>query len=138
MLSYTKALGCVNLYGIELSELRIKYAKDNFGIESFKSLDKSDDGAVDFIISNQSLEYILNLRDTLDLIESKLSPEGVVYIAVPDGSKKKTFLSKGAFQPLEHINSFVPSSKDFLFSKKMKYKFMLKNLHPNNKTTWLF
>ena len=138
MLSYTKALGCINSYGIELSEARMKYAKDNFGIDSFNSLDKFEDGTIDFIISNQSLEHIPNLRDTLNLIERKLSVGGIIYIAVPDGSKKTTLLSKGAFQPLEHVNSFMPSSKDFLFSKKMKYKFMLKNIHPNNKTTWLF
>lgn len=138
MLSYTKALGCVNSYGVELSESRMKYAKDNFGIKSFNSLDKFEDETIDFIIANQSLEHIPNLKDTLDLIERKLSVGGVVYIAVPDGSKKKAFLSKGAFQPLEHINSFIPNSKNFIFSKKIQYKFMLKNLHPNNKTTWLF
>jgi len=138
MLSYAKALGCINSYGIEVSEMRIKYAKDNFGIKSFDSLDKFKDEEIDFLIANQSLEHIPNIRETLNLIENKIAKNGIVYISVPNGSEKKSFLSKGSFQPLEHINSFIPSSKNFFFSNKMKYKFMLKNICPKNRTTWLF
>jgi len=138
ILSYTKALGCINSYGIELSDIRIKYAKENYGIKSFNSLEKFEDESIDMLIANQTLEHIPDLRLTLDIIEKKIAKGGIVYIAVPDGSKKMIFLSKGAFQPLEHINSFIPNSKNFLFSSNMKYRFILQNLNPNNKTTWVF
>lgn len=138
MLSYSKALGCIKSYGVELSKLRIEYAKENFGITSYDSLDKFDNNSVDIILSNQSLEHISNVRKTLDLIEIKLAVGGLAYIAVPDSSKAQKFLKKGPFQPLEHINSFIPKSKLFLFSKKMKHQFMLKNLRPGSGTIWLF
>jgi 2-polyprenyl-3-methyl-5-hydroxy-6-metoxy-1,4-benzoquinol methylase len=138
MLSYCKALGCVKSYGVELSKCRIEYAKENFGVSSFDSLDNFENNSLDIILSNQSLEHISKVRETLDLIEQKLMLGGLVYIAVPDSSKEKIFLKKGAMQPLEHINSFVPKSKSFLFSKKMKYQFMFKNLRPGAGTIWLF
>ena len=138
MLSYSKSLGCVKSYGIELSKLRIEYAKENFGVSSFDSLDYFQNNSVDIILSNQSLEHIANVRKTLDLIEQKLTVGGFVYIAVPNSTNETSFLHKGAFQPLEHINSFIPKSKSFLFSDNMKYQFMLKNLRPGSGTIWLF
>ncbi len=138
MLSYSKALGCVKSYGVELSKLRIEYAKENFGVSSFDSLDHFQNNSVDIFLSNQSLEHIAYVRKTLDLIEQKLTVGGFVYIAVPNSTNEKSFLHKGAFQPLEHINSFIPKSKSFLFSDNMKYQFMLKNLRPGSGTIWLF
>lgn len=138
MLSYSKALGCVNSYGIELSKLRIEYAKENFGVSSYDRLDQFQNNSVDILLSNQSLEHIKDVRKTLDLIEQKLTAGGFVYIAVPNSTNEKSFLHKGAFQPLEHINSFIPKSKSFLFSDNMKYQFMLKNLRPGSGTIWLF
>ena len=84
------------------------------------------------------MEHIKDVRKTLDLIEQKLTVGGFVYITVPNSSNEKLFLHKGAFQPLEHINSFIPKSKLFLFSDNMKYQFMLKNLRPVSGTIWLF
>lgn len=138
MLSYCKALGCTKSYGVEVSKRRIEYAKENFGVSSFDSLENFENNSVDIVLSNQSLEHISNVRETLDLIEKKLILGGLVYIAVPNSSKEKIFLKKGAMQPLEHINSFLPKSKLFLFSKKMKYQFMFKNLRPGSGTIWLF
>ncbi len=138
MLNQSKALGCVKSYGIELSQLRIDYAKETFGIDSFSNLEIFDDNSVDLILSNQSLEHIPNLREMLDAIERKLSVGGFVYIAVPNGLKKEEFLQKGIYHPLEHVNTFIPNSKKFLFSSNMKYKFMLKNLRTSNGTVWLF
>ena len=119
MLSYSKALGCVKSYGIELSRLRVEYAKENFGVSSYDSLDHFKNNSVDIILSNQSLEHIADVRKTLDLIEQKLTVGGFVYIAVPNSTNEKSFLHKGALQPLEHINSFFPKSKSFLFSKNI-------------------
>ena len=138
MLSYAKALGCVNSYGIELSKYRADYAKDNFGIKSYNNLNEFQDNSIDIILSNQSLEHISDVRENLDLIESKLSVGGIAYIAVPNSSQEKVFLKKGPFQPFEHINSFIPKSKNYLFSDKMKYQFMLKNIRPTAGTIWLF
>ena len=137
-LNQAKALGCMNVFGIELSKYRINYAKDNFGIKCFYDLTDFKDESIDLLIANQSLEHIPNIREILDNIEKKLSIGGIVYIAVPDGSKKREFLAKGAFHPLEHINSFKPKSKKCLFSKNLKFIFILRNLHPGYKTTWLF
>lgn len=138
MLSYAKALGCKNSFGIELSQLRIKYAKENFGIDSFSNLSNFEDNSIDVIISNQSLEHISDVRNNLDLIERKLALGGITYIAVPNSSKEGKVLKKGSFQPLEHINSFTPKSKDYLFSDSMKYQFMIKNLRKGAGTIWLF
>ena len=138
MLSYAKALGCVNSFGIELSQHRIKYAKDNFGIDSFRSLSYFKDNSVDVIIANQSLEHIADVRGNLDLIEQKLSLGGVTYITVPDSSKETKTLKKGPFQPLEHINSFTSKSKKYLFSDNMQHKFMIKNLRKGSGTIWLY
>ena len=91
MLSYCKALGCVKSYGVELSKRRIEYAKENFGVSSFDSLDNFENNSVDIILSNQSLEHISNVRETLDLIEKKLITGGQVYITVPNSSKEKIF-----------------------------------------------
>jgi 2-polyprenyl-3-methyl-5-hydroxy-6-metoxy-1,4-benzoquinol methylase len=138
MLSYAKALGCINSFGVELSKNRVEYAKDNFGITSNPSLESFEDGSIDLISSNQSLEHIPDIRGNLDLIEQKLSLGGITYIAVPNSTKEKVFLKKGAFQPLEHINSFIPKSKNFLFSGNMKYQMMLKNFRIGSGTIWLF
>jgi len=133
-----KALGCINSYGIELSENRIKYAKENFGVLTFDNLNSFNDESIDLLIANQVLEHIPNLREVLDTIEKKISKGGFVLIAVPNGEQNKNILSKGPFHPLEHINTFIPISKNYLFSKNMKFKFMLKNIFPAYKTTWLF
>ena len=138
MLSYAKALGCVKTYGIELSHHRINYAKDKFGIDSFTSLESFEDNSIDVIISNQSLEHIVDVRKNLDLIERKLALGGITYITVPDSSKEYKLLKKGPYQPLEHINSFIPKSREFLFSNNMKYSFMIKNLRKGTGTIWLF
>tara|TARA_B110000008_G_scaffold271457_1_gene302953 strand:- start:1126 stop:1977 length:852 start_codon:yes stop_codon:yes gene_type:complete len=138
MLSYAKALGCVNSFGIELSEYRVNYAKENFGIDSYSSLSCFEDNSVDVIISNQSLEHIADVRANLHLIEQKLSVGGITYITVPNSSKEINILKKGPFQPLEHINSFTSKSKDYLFSDNMKHKFMIKNLRKGSGTIWLF
>lgn len=138
MLSHAKALGCVKSYGIELSKVRIDYAKNQFGVDSFSDLENLKDGSVDLMLSNQSLEHIPDLRDTLNMMENKLVVGGFVYIAVPNGKKCQKFLGKGVYHPLEHINTFIPNSKLFLFSKKMKYQFMVKNLKIANRTIWLF
>jgi SAM-dependent methyltransferase len=138
MLSHAKALGCVKSYGIELSKVRIDYAKNQFGVDSFSDLECLEDESIDLMLSNQSLEHIPNLRGTLNMMERKLAVGGFVYIAVPNGKKSQKFLSKGIYHPLEHINTFMPNSKFFLFSNKMKYQFMLKNLKIANRTIWLF
>ena len=101
-------------------------------------LRKLPDNSIDLIISNQSLEHISDIRNNLDLIEQKLSLGGLTYITVPDASKETKILKKGAFQPLEHINSFTSKSRDYLFSDNMKYKFMIKNLRKGSGTIWLF
>ena len=138
MLSYAKALGCITSFGVELSQLRIDYAKNNFGIDSYSSLSDFEDNSIDLIISNQSLEHIPDVRNNLDLIEQKLALGGLTYIAVPNSSINRKLLKKGPFQPLEHINSFTPKSKNYLFSNNMKYQFMLKNLRKGAGTIWLF
>jgi SAM-dependent methyltransferase len=138
MLSYAKALGCSQSFGVELSQHRIDYAKDKFGIDSFASLDSFEDNSIDLIISNQSLEHIPDVRINLDLIEKKLALGGITYITVPNSNKEQELLKKGPFQPLEHINSFIPKSKDYLFSDNMKYQFMIKNLRKGAGTIWLF
>ena len=127
-----------NSFGVEVSEYRIDYAKNNYGIDSYTSLCDFDDNSIDLIISNQSLEHISDIRNKLDLIEQKLSLGGLTYITVPDSSKETKMLKKGAFQPLEHINSFTSKSRDYLFSDNMKHKFMIKNLRKGSGTIWLF
>ncbi len=124
-----KGFGCSNVYGTELSQTRVDYAR-GIKIAAWKDL---PDYQFDFINTEQVFEHLSYPGETLIHLRKDLSPNGVIKISVPDGKdfKKKTNMrawkalkeqkisanseevwghgSKNSLNPvapLEHINCF--------------------------------
>lgn len=115
-----KAFGC-NVYGTELSESRIKYAK-SIGINVI-DWDEIPDFKFDFINTEQVFEHISGPLKTLKYLSHSLNQHGLIKISVPDGGDIRKRLKKldwsarkgekkslNAVSPLEHINCFKRSS----------------------------
>jgi len=111
-----KAFGC-KVYGLELSEARIAYAKSN-GLDVLKNTDLSK-YEFDYINTDQVFEHIPKPLETLQDLIQCLKPNGVIKISVPNGNtiekvlehmdwnaKKGESNSLNAVAPLEHINCF--------------------------------
>lgn len=111
-----RGFGC-NVYGVELSHSRIKYA-ESWGISvlTYADIEKQK---FDFINTEQVFEHIPNPLETLSYLKGALSKSGLIKVSVPDGWKIKSKINSGhlpcpddfrgsliAVQPLEHINSF--------------------------------
>ena len=106
-----KAFG-YEAYGVELSQARIDFAKEN-GIQTV-DLSTLNGPQFDFINSEQSFEHIPHPLAQLKQLVSILNPGGIIRLAVPDASGKEASFSnpdwraaKNAFHPLEHINAFT-------------------------------
>lgn len=115
-----KALG-VNVYGAELSEKRIKHAKNN-GI-SVVMWDEIPNQNFDYINTDQVFEHLPKPLETLQHLATGLRKGGVLRICVPDGNVNKRVLAKmdwsapkgtenslNIVAPLEHINCFTSKS----------------------------
>lgn len=110
-----KAFG-YNVMGFELSQERIRYAKQ-MGIEVIDSLNDKEAHKFDFINAHQVFEHIIEPLEMLKHLSKKLKNNGVIRISVPNGSKTLEALTrpdwkarKDALQPLEHINCFTHST----------------------------
>ena len=114
--SMAKAFGC-DVYGTELSESRIKYAK-SMGI---KLIDRDEilNYKFDFINTEQVFEHISSPLETLKYLSNSLNQHGLIKISVPDGvnikkrlkrldwsARKGDKYSLNLVSPLEHINCF--------------------------------
>jgi len=119
-LSAAKALG-VSVYGSELSEERVKYAKKN-GITVI-TWDEIQGSNFDYINTDQVFEHLPQPLETLKHLATGLRKGGVVRICVPDGNRNKAVLSKmdwdaakgttdslNIVAPLEHINCYTTQS----------------------------
>ncbi len=101
--------------GLELSPERAAYARA-MGINVIDSL-PSEQNIYHFIYANQVFEHLPEPLATLQDLVSRLRPEGLIYLRVPDGRKvEKQLLTAGwapnldAIHPLEHINCFTRSN----------------------------
>lgn len=115
-----KAFGC-NVYGTELSESRIKYAKSI--CINVIAWDEIPHFKFDFINTEQVFEHIPSPLKILKYLSHSLYQHGLIKISVPDGgdirkrmkkldwsARKGEKKSLNAISPLEHINCFKRSS----------------------------
>lgn len=107
-----KALG-YNVYGAELSEKRIAFAKMH-GIPVIDVTAPEYAHTFDFINTDQVMEHVADPTAITSILARLLKPGGVLKIFVPDGARtaKEVMRSgwrpcKDAIQPLEHINAFT-------------------------------
>ncbi len=111
-----QAYGCT-VYGVELSEPRIKYARQmGIRVIDYKEISSM---RFDFINTEQVFEHLAEPRDTFAHLRRSLTPDGLLKISVPDGRDIRWRLNQGNWQalktsryslnpvaPLEHINCF--------------------------------
>lgn len=109
-------------FGYEISEERKIYASKH-GVTIIEDLETCEK-KFDLINAEQVLEHIQNPKQTLSLLASKLNKDGILQIAVPDSTieiqqikKQRWVPRKGAIQPLDHINSFTPSTLVYMLKK---------------------
>jgi 2-polyprenyl-3-methyl-5-hydroxy-6-metoxy-1,4-benzoquinol methylase len=111
-----KAFGC-QVYGLELSESRIAYAKKH-GI-TVLAKEHLLQHEFDYINTDQVFEHIPEPLETLKELIECLKLNGIIKISVPNGNKIEQVLesmdwnakkgqrnSLNAVAPLEHINCF--------------------------------
>ena len=129
-----KAFGC-DVYGVELSKPRIKYAK-SIGIKiiSYKEIHKYK---FDFINTDQVFEHISNPLETIKYLRKSINKNGLIRISVPNGNnvlkkikkldwtppnwKNSNATNPSPISPLEHINCYTTKSL-ILMAEKIKLK----------------
>ena len=135
-----KACG-LKVYGTELSQPRISFAQKN-GLEIIDPFTDVYNNFFHFINADQVFEHLAEPKIVLNELSRKLKKNGIIKISVPNprGSifrlkyfKKNWRPSKGAIQPLEHINAFSYKSLCNLSNncnlKPMKPSLVENNLH---------
>ena len=102
----------VAVTGLELSQRRQRHARE-LGIDVIDELPTAGD-CYDIIYASQVFEHLPDPLATLQELVARLSPQGVIYLRVPDGRGIVDTLSwRGwipeldAIHPLEHINCFT-------------------------------
>lgn len=75
--------------GLEPDPESAKIAKEKIGIElldeTVESYFAKNNDIFDFIVLNQTYEHLLNPLETLKQLKERLTPEGLIYIGVPNG-----------------------------------------------------
>lgn len=104
--------------GLELSPSRVEYAQRN-GLKVVTSADIQPE-TYHFINAEQVFEHLPEPHEALKSCYQWLKPGGILRIAVPDGAKVVQRIESGNWtisemptMPLEHINTFTPSSLRF-------------------------
>jgi len=92
-------------YAIEYSKERIAYLKQN----GISVIDEMDNKTFDFIMANQVLEHITDPLRILESIVSKLSNNGLIFLAVPNCAQLEHNLKK-----TENIQNASDLHKAFL------------------------
>jgi 2-polyprenyl-3-methyl-5-hydroxy-6-metoxy-1,4-benzoquinol methylase len=97
--------------GLELSPERAEHAR-SLGVEVIDKLPEAGH-CYHFIYANQVFEHLSNPLETLQLLQARLTADGVIYLRVPDGRGIEKSLARlgwsselEAIHPLEHINCF--------------------------------
>jgi len=114
LLALLKNAGYANVFGIEPSPVSAEIARERYGISvSADTLSSMDMNQVpfDFLILAGVLEHVRDLNPSLQQLKKLLSPDGHIFITVPDASR----YAEGEDAPfqefsLEHINFFGPDS----------------------------
>jgi 2-polyprenyl-3-methyl-5-hydroxy-6-metoxy-1,4-benzoquinol methylase len=102
----------MNCLGIDPDPESVKIAKEKFGIEvqdeTIESFFAKSTEKFDLVIMEQTFEHLMDPLWTLKEIKKRLSPEGFVYIGVPNGYKFQAPYSLW-FQ-LAHTYNYTPYS----------------------------
>jgi SAM-dependent methyltransferase len=69
--------------GVELNDVARESAVREHRIEAYKSLDEVEDGIVDVIVSNHTLEHVARPFDALLQLKPKLKPGGRLVMVLP-------------------------------------------------------
>jgi SAM-dependent methyltransferase len=113
--SMARAYGC-DVYGAELSEVRIKHARD-IGLKII-TWDEIPSQSFHFINTEQVFEHLIEPLETLQHLARSLAPGGLLKVSVPDArialqhlEKARSFSPLSAkdrvpVQPLEHVNCY--------------------------------
>jgi len=101
--------------GFELSPERAQYA-GSLGVEVIDKLPQAG-SHYHFIYANQVFEHLSSPLETLQQLQARLRPDGVIYLRVPDARGVEKVLKQSgwsseldAIHPLEHINCFTRES----------------------------
>ncbi len=121
LLSLLKKRGFINILGADPSPACAKSAYDMYGIQVLTNTlsdIKVEKHSIDFLILSGVMEHIRDLDSVMIKLNKMLSPEGGIYIAVPDASRY-AYGEDAPFQEFstEHINFFGPISLTNLMHK---------------------
>ena len=107
-----------NTFAFEISPPRVQFIKTISNVEVISSFNEND--RFDYINLCQVLEHVVDPLSLLTQLKSLLNPKGIIHISTPNSPNSisltldsKTFLKKGPFQPLEHINTFNYKTLNF-------------------------
>jgi SAM-dependent methyltransferase len=107
-----QGFGCT-VYGTELSEKR-KQCAAAIGISVIPP-DEIPHHSFDWINANQVFEHLTEPLETLRVVASALSPDGILTMAVPGGHAIKEKIARSDWptvfeplMPLEHLNYYPP------------------------------
>ena len=113
----------VSVIGVEQNETQVAFARAH-GVEVRPAISDIEPASVDFVLSNQVLEHVLDPREVLGSLRGLMREDGVAFFSVPDftrfdwRSAQRTLDSGGLVtrlvNPWEHLNYFDRRSFDRL------------------------
>jgi cyclopropane fatty-acyl-phospholipid synthase-like methyltransferase len=105
-----RAWGC-DVHGVEVSDVRRETVQTE-NIAVYEDIAEVS-GEFDVIASHQTFEHIPSPNETLASLCKLLADDGLLHITTPTVTRSpsiETVLTKGPFQPPEHINGFTKKS----------------------------
>jgi len=69
--------------GVEVNDVARAAAVEKYGIEAYRTLAEVEDGSVDVVVTNHTLEHLASPFEALQQIRPKLKPGGKLVIVVP-------------------------------------------------------
>jgi len=110
-----------NIYALETSPKRIEHlSKLKIKIISLENY-KNYENYFDFIFINQVVEHLSDLEFFFSIVNFISRSKCIIYVSVPKPKKINNKITKGPYQPLEHLNAFNNKNLTYLF-KKNNYK----------------
>lgn len=118
-----------DVFGIELSEIAINYAKKNYNLDLIKGELKDvkfKDNYFDVITMWEVIEHLKNPKEELKEIFRVLREGGLLFLSTPNFNSLNFFLRKKDWciiNPSDHIYYFIPETlKKFLINTGFKIK----------------